>query len=196
MNKNSLEKTFEILAARLESNHAPPQKIAVCGGAALIACGLLPRTTTDVDIVALLSEQDELISPAPLPEPLVTAANEVAALTSLPQDWLNNGPSRDQGGLFQMGLPNGLQNRLHKKEYGPYLTVFFIDRFDQIHFKLYAGVDRGGYHITDLAALKPTDEELYQAAQWACTHDISAAFVALLKTLLKDMGHESVAARL
>jgi len=196
LNIHHLESTLHLLAARLESNGAVTQKLVVCGGAALIATGLLPRSTTDVDVVALVSEEDELISPAPLPESLIRSAREVAAITSLPENWLNNDPSRNRGGLFQMGLPEGLQQRLHKREYGPCLTVFFIDRFDQIHFKLYAAVDRGGYHINDLEALNPSDEELFRAAQWARTHDISQAFAELLKILLKDMGHENVAARL
>ena len=74
--------------------------------------------------------------------------------------------------------------------------MFFIDRLDQIHFKLYAAVDRGGYHINDLEALKPNDEELLQAARWSRTHDVSQSYADLLKKLLKDIGYESVAVQL
>jgi hypothetical protein len=47
---------------------------------------LVERTTRDVDIVALADEDGALIDPAPLPEPLVGAAREVAEDLSLPGD--------------------------------------------------------------------------------------------------------------
>ena len=92
-----------------------------------------------------------------------------------------------------MGLPEGFQERLHVRVYGSHLTVYFADRIDQIHFKLYAAVDRGGYHISDLEALRPTDDELTRAARWALTHDVSAEFAALLKRVLQALGHGKVA---
>ena len=100
---------------------------------------------------------------------------------------------RDEGGLFQMGLPEGFRERLHAQKYGNHLTVYFTDRIDQIHFKLYAAVDRGGYHISDLEALRPTAEELTQAACWALTHDVSQGFRMLLKRLLETLGYGNVA---
>lgn len=193
LNAQGLDEVFRLLDGRLTRAGAPPVHLVVCGGAALIAAGLLSRTTRDVDVVALLDERQCLIAPVPLPDHLVKAAGEVAEVLNLPKDWLNNGPSRDQGGIFQMGLPSGLQGRLHPKEYGERLTVWFIDRVDQIHFKLYAAVDRGGYHINDLEALKPTDAELVQAARWTLTHDVSDEFRGLLKTLLERLGYGDVA---
>lgn len=166
----------------------------VCGGAALVATGLLARTTVDVDIVALLdNDTRRLIAPVPLPGYLLAAASEVAEVLNLPEDWLNNGPSRDAGGLFQMGLPAGFRERLHPREYGSRLTVWFIDRTDQIHFKLYAAVDRGGYHISDLESLRPTDDEMTQASRWALTHDVSEEFHGLLKQTLEKLGYENAA---
>ncbi|MCX5769385.1 MAG: hypothetical protein NTZ09_03810 [Candidatus Hydrogenedentes bacterium] len=155
-----LARVFELLDGRLARNGAPRAGIVVCGGAAMIATGLVSRTTTDVDIVALVDDALLLVAPVPLPAHLIRAATEVAETLGLPADWLNNGPSRDEGGLFQMGLPEGFQERLHARVYGSHLTVYFADRIDQIHFKLYAAVDRGGYHISDLEALRPTDDEL------------------------------------
>lgn len=193
LNGQGLDEVFRLLDGRLTRLGAPPVHLVVCGGAALIAVGLLSRTTRDVDVVALLDEHQCLIAPVPFPNHLVKAAGEVAEVLNLPKDWLNNGPSRDQGGLFQMGLPAGFQGRLHPKEYGDRLTVWFIDRVDQIHFKLYAAVDRGGYHISDLEALKPTHAELMQAARWTLTHDVSDAFRGLLKTTLEGLGYGDVA---
>jgi hypothetical protein len=95
-----------------------------------------------------------------------------------------------------MGLPEGLQARLYTREYAGHLTVHFVDRLDQIHFKLYAAVDRGGYHVTDLETLKPTPTELNQAARWAHTHDVSEEFRQLLKQMLEALGYGNVAQRI
>ena len=193
MDNHQLDTVFRLLDGRLMRAGASPVHLVVCGGAAMIAVGLLLRTTRDVDIVALLEDGQRLVAPVPLPDHLLKAASEVAEVLNLPKDWLNNGPSRDEGGLFQMGLPNGLRERLHTHSYGSHLTIHFIDRLDQIHFKLYAAVDRGGYHVTDLEALKPTPAELAQAARWALTHDVSEEFRHLLKQTLERLGYGTVA---
>lgn len=106
-----IERALSLLNGRLARNGAPPTGIVVCGGAALIVLNLNPRTTNDVDIVALADEARALYTPAPLPEHLLQAAKEVALTLKLPVDWLNNGPSRNEGGLFQMGLPEGFAAR-------------------------------------------------------------------------------------
>ena len=95
-----------------------------------------------------------------------------------------------------MGLPEGFVGRLEKHGIGPCLTVHFIGRLDQIHFKLYASVDRGGYHIDDLLALHPADEELVAAAQWSMSHDVSEGYVLLLKELLRRIGYGNAAERI
>jgi hypothetical protein len=124
----------------------------------------------------------------------VEAATQVGRDLGLGSNWLNNGPSSGEGGLFQMGLPFGFASRLSRHHFGPRLTVYFIGRLDQIHFKLYAAADqRDPTHIEDLRALQPTDAELEAAARWAMTHDVSAGFREILQQLLKEMGHESVA---
>jgi len=135
------------------------------------------------------------VDPDPLPPALLQAVAEVATVLGLEANWLNNGPSRGDGGLFRMGLPAGFAERLRDVRYGPCLTVFYISRVDQIHFKLYTAVDRGGYHMRDLEILNPTDDELVQAARWAVQHDVSEDFRALLKGFLREIGHEAAANR-
>ena len=95
-----------------------------------------------------------------------------------------------------MGLPDGLGERLTYTTYGERLTDHFIDRIDHIYFKLYASVDRGGYHIEDLRALGPTAEEVEAAARWSMTHDVSEGFKMVLRRLLEELGYEDVAKRL
>jgi hypothetical protein len=169
-------------------------RVVICGGAALIATGLRSRTTHDADVVALVNPAGELVSPVPLPPFLLKAAEQAARDLGLLPNWLNNGPSRDEGGLFQMGLPAGFADRLTRQTFGPRLTVYFIGRLDQIHFKLYAAADqRDDTHIADLRALKPNDAELEAAARWTMTHDVSPGFRSVLQELLKEMGYASVA---
>ena len=195
MNSTTLDLAMRSLSSRLEENNSAPIEIVICEGSALIITGMIPRTTKDVDIVAILRD-GKLYSPAPLPKSLIQAAKEVAEDLGLDINWLNNGPSSGEGGLFQMGLPNGFAKRLHTHKYGKYLKAHFADRLDQIYFKLYAAVDRGGYHIQDLNELAPTPEELKDAALWCMTHDVSEGFAMVLKILLKELGHEYVAKQL
>jgi hypothetical protein len=194
MNPQNLDRAFTLLAGRLDLAQTEPVRLVVCGGSALIATGLSQRTTRDVDVVAMMDASNQLVTPDPLPDFLVKAAEEVARDLGLFDGWLNNGPSRDDGGLFQMGLPAGLVGRLTGKNYGQRLAVHFIGRLDQIHFKLYAAADqRDGTHLNDLKALHPSPSELEAAARWAMTHDVSEGFRMVLKELLTQLGHESVA---
>jgi len=194
---DNIDQALSLLAGRLELAQTDPVRLVICGGSALIAMSLRQRTTRDMDVVALLSAAQEPISPDPLPDFLLRAADQVARDLGLFEGWLNNGPSRGEGGLFQMGLPEGFVGRLTEKEYGPRLAIYFIGRLDQIHFKLYAAVDqRDGTHLNDLTALHPTAAELEAAARWAMTHDGSEGFKMVLKELLTQLGHESVAERI
>lgn len=187
-----LEQALHLLQDVLRLEEAAPMHLVVCGGSALIALGLVPRTTRDLDLLAL-EQEGRLVAPVPLPEPLVAAAAAVARSLGLPPNWLNNGPSSGEGGLFQLGLPEGLQDRLVTRVYGPALTVSFIGRTDQIPFKLWAAVDRGGYHIDDLLKLEPSAAEIRAAALWTLEKDASEGYRLLLGRLLADLGFADVA---
>lgn len=191
---DNLDRALKLLAGRLDIAQSEPIRLVICGGSALIAVGLRQGTTKDVDIVALLDSSFDLVSPDPLPPFLLEASKAVARDLGLFDTWLNNGPSSGEGGLYQMGLPNGIAKRLTAREYGPRLTVYFIGRLDQIHFKLYATVDQpDGTHLADLLALKPTDAEIEAAARWAMTHDVSEGFKSALKDITRKLGYGRVA---
>ncbi len=197
LDKTLVERAFRLLGQTLELEDVESFHIVVCGGASLIASSLVARTTKDVDVVALLDSSDQLVSPAPLPEALLDAAATVAEDLALPADWLNNGPSRGIGGLFQMGLPQGLASRLQRRDYGSRLSVHFVGRLDQIFFKVYAAVDQGpGRHAADLTSLQPTDSEIAAAARWAMTHDVSDGFRMVLKQMISGLGYSHVADKL
>ena len=184
---SKLNEALQLLNEQLILIDAPATEIVVCGGSALIATGLVPRTTQDVDIVALM-KAEVLVDSEPLPDYLLNAAGNVGTILSLPADWLNNGPASQ----FQMGLPPGFQERLTTVVVGKKLTVHYIGRYDQIFFKTFASADRGGYHVSDLQALNPSDEELIAAARWCMTQDTSEAFRMILKDMFKQLGWQNV----
>lgn len=200
MHELSLERlnlAFSLLGEYLEDEGSKPFHLVVCGGAALIACSLVARTTADVDIVALLNEESDVISPDPLPHKILQGATLVQKTLDLPENWLNNAPSRDPGGLFQTGLPEGLSGRLTRQNFGPKLSVYFLNRYDQIHLKLYAATDSGpGRHVEDLLKLKPSGPELEAAAQWALTQDSSGGFRTMLVSMLNQLGFKNEAGRI
>lgn len=191
------DQALRLLSSRLALAGAPAYNLVVCGGTALVATELVMRVTRDVDIVAMVDADGNLIDPAPLPTPLIAAAQEIAEDLDLPDNWLNNGPSSGKGGLFRLGLPDDLLERLTWKTFGDNLNVGFIGRYDQIHFKLYAAVDQmGSYHATDLQSLEPTEEELLAAANWSRSHDPSEGYLQSLKWFLEKFGYERVAGKL
>jgi hypothetical protein len=188
-----IEEALRYLAGILEIEEAPRIGLVVCGGTALAAMKFVARATKDVDIVALMDKNERLFDPAPLPENLIKAAKETAQALTLPDNWLNNGPSSGDGGLFRLGLPDGFAKRLTKVSFGKSLDVYFIGRLDQIHFKLYASIDRSGYHADDLRRLEPSTEELRTAAAWSFTHDPSEGYKEMAKLFLRSFGYEKVA---
>lgn len=164
--------------------------LIVCGGAALAELNLLQRTTKDIDVIGKFSEKD--IEYANFDTQFKEQVSIIADLLNLPSNWINTGPES----FLQTGLPPGLLDRLTKKSYGKNLTIGFISRIDQIFLKLYASVDRGGYHVDDLIKLEPSETELLKASRWVCNQDTSETFLLLLKSMLEQIGYKNVAGKL
>lgn len=141
-----------------------------------------------LDVVAL-GEGTKMVTAQPLPEDLVAAVVEVAALYGLAENWLNAGPTT----LLDFGLPKGFRSRTSTRVHGG-LVVHHADRFDQICFKLYATVDTDprSKHAQDLKRLTPTPEELVDAARWSRTHDPSDGFRSQLLQVLAWLGADDV----
>ena len=199
LDKTMIEHVLGLLGALLERRLADPVGLVVCGGSALIAGGLVPRVTKDVDIVALCDANDRLIYAEPLPSGLLTAADAVGAEVGLQRGWLNSGPCMmlDER-LPNQGLPEGFASRLVRRRFGTVLTVLFIGRRDQVFFKLFAAADKGGpsYHLDDLRALNPTQEEYGAASRWAMIQDPSPAFAQTVDAMLRAIGFGHVADKL
>jgi hypothetical protein len=166
-------------------------ELVVVGGSALLARGIIDRTTRDIDVVAF-DEGAGLIPADPLPEPLERARDLVARDLVVDPEWLN-GRASD---IARFGLPEGFMSRVETRRYGSALVVHYASRYDLIHFKLHAFVDRGdvgGKHAEDLRALAPTRDELVAAARWTTTHDPSEGYRWMLERALAYLGVENAA---
>jgi len=195
ISKKNKEDIFEALDRQIDLCNGSPISLVVCGGTALFALGLVLRTTKDVDVLgeAVYSEKEIIVKKIDrFPERFLQAAKVVERDFELPKEWINIGPASQ----VELGLPVGFEKRLVGRRYGKYLTIYFISRLDQIHFKLYAALDRAGYHVDDLFALKPTKQEMEMAARWVLTQDVSEGFKVILKDFLRKKGYDDIAQRI
>lgn len=194
-----LERSLTLLGALLSKSSSPEISLIVCGGSSLVANRLVSRTTKDVDIIAFLDENKQIIKAEPFPEFLKRAADVVQIELQLPDNWLNNGPwLLINFNLSNSGLPQGFLDRLKYKKYSSSLNVYFIDRIDQIHFKLYAAADKGGpsYHLDDLISLSPDNDEIYEAVLWTFIQNPSPEFREIMITMLEAIGYGNIAKRI
>lgn len=178
----SLEEALVVLG-QLLADRGHFYEIVAIGGGSLLLLKQLDRTTKDLDLVALI-KNGQCISAEPLPHALLQAADEVGIALNFSKNWLNTGPAS----LFDMGLPSGFMNRLHKRQYKG-LTIYLADRLDQIYFKLYACVDQGpkSKHFSDLLSLKPSPEELKEAKSWCVSHDVSDSFESEINKAIESI---------
>ncbi|MFA5891684.1 MAG: hypothetical protein WDA27_12155 [Actinomycetota bacterium] len=180
--REELERALTVLGETLRARNLRFELVAV-GGSSLLLLGLMHRPTQDLDIVALMRDGHPSTA-VPLPDELLTAASDVAAVLGLGPKWLN----AESSGLFDLGLPRGFDERLETRIYGG-LVLHLAGRFDQIHFKVYAAADgMSPKHIDDLRRLTPSREELLAAGRWAMSHDVSMGFRMLLVRTLADLG--------
>ncbi|MCF6192217.1 MAG: hypothetical protein L3J76_03645 [Candidatus Hydrothermae bacterium] len=190
-----VDRVLRALDRELALQGSPPVSLVVIGGAALNVLGLVERTTRDVDVLCGIESSGDnirLVRLREFPPTLQTAAQRVQEAFQLSANWLNLGPASQ----FDLGLPEGFEHRLIRKTYGNHLTVYLASRLDQIHFKLFASVDRGGYHVADLQALHPSPDELEQAARWVLQLDVSEVFRIILFDFLRKHGYANVVGRL
>jgi len=195
LEKNRIDRVLSLLGDRLEAIPGEPVALLVCGGASLIATSMTTRgTTKDIDVVAIVRNGTSLEKANPFPENVAKGIAQVAEMLDQPANWMNPGPTD----LLDAGLPDGIMSRLAEtRRYGKALTVHFVGRTDQIHFKVFAAADTGpGRHLEDLRALRPSPDEIEQAARWAVQQDPSDGFLMVLKDMLRKIGYEQVADRI
>ena len=186
MQLEEIESALRILGAVLQ-DRGTPFGLLIVGGGNLLLLGLIDRPTADVDVIGV-KDGTHYRQATELPEPLLSAAADVADALGIPAKWINSGPAS----LMEFGLPLGWEERIEVRQYGA-LEIHLMSRFDQICFKLYAATDRGpdDKHFHDLVQLRPTKEELLTAATWTRTHDPSEGFRSMLIGCLERFGVEA-----
>jgi hypothetical protein len=186
-NKQQIQEALSRIGKRLAVADTGEFALLVCGGAALNLAGIIQRPTRDVDVLGLVKGTNPArITAEQVPTELSRAAELVAMELDLPSDWLNDAAMNVQ----QLGLPPGILKRAHRLDYGPCLTVFFIDRQDQVALKLYAAIDRkkGQRHLKDLEAIEPTKAEMEAAVHWLLDRKTSRQFHAAIKSVAEALG--------
>jgi hypothetical protein len=186
-----LDLALRRLNARLAYADMEPFEIVVCGGAAMIVLNLVSRPTRDVDVLAILKPKLEGTDEPQLPSEVRRLVAEIGKELDIKDDWLNFGPVR----LLRLGVSPGLLERATRVRYGEFLTVRFVDRLDQVAFKIFAAMDpkEGLRHLADLLEFKPTESEARHAATWLLDRNTSSDFTDKLRQVLDRIGHERIA---
>jgi hypothetical protein len=194
-NAEAIDGALQRLGKRLLYEYAEPITLVVCGGRALNVLDIASRTTRDVDVLAIVEETPEgirLRHDQPLSKAFSEIVGEVGRDLGLPGDWLNMGP-RDV--LRVYGAPQGMTERWERREYGPSLTVCFVSRLDQVHFKLLAAADPEAEprHLEDLAQrMKPTEEEVRTAVGWLLGRKTSSWFRGNVRRAVEALGYDNI----
>jgi hypothetical protein len=191
--KQQIQEALSRTGRRLALADAGEFALLVCGGSALNLAGLIQRPTRDVDVLGLVKgPEPATVAAQQLPEDVTRAAEWVAMDLGLPSDWLNDAALDVQ----RLGLPPGILQRAHPLGFGPCLTVYFIDRQDQVALKLYAAIDRkkGQRHLKDLEAIKPTKAEMEAAVRWLLDRQTSAQFREAVQSIARGLGFSKLSA--
>jgi hypothetical protein len=146
------------------------RELIICGGAALIAMGIVARETRDVDVLLPVLDPE-----------LHSAAKKIGKALDLNEGWLNNGP-RD---LIQ-ALTKGWESHCTDVFRSTNLVIRSIGRSDLICSKLYAAADRPE-HLPDLVALKPSETELEAARTWVLARDASEIWPRIVQECAEEV---------
>lgn len=192
-NATEIAGALQRLGKRLLYEHSESISLLVCGGSALNVLNIARRTTRDVDVLAIVEETKNGIHlryDRALPKEFCGIVAEVGHDLGLPYDWLNMGP---KDVLHVYGLPPGMTDRWERREYGPSLTVYFVSRLDQVHFKLLAAADPKAEprHMEDLVQrIKPTAEEVRTAVSWLLGRETSSWFRGNVRRAVEALGYD------
>ena len=183
-NKTEIDRALTELGRQLARLDSSEVRI-LCGGAsALCMLEILSRSTMDVDALAILGKGGALTKIRRFPKELQMAIQRTATTLGLDEEWFNASATE----LLRLGLPKGVVSRSarHRKQYGPCLTVQFLDRLDQVALKLFASMDPVKFrrHLEDLVSMKPKTKEIDHALDWMLGWKTSPAFRKRLSSIL------------
>ncbi|MBU3665512.1 MAG: hypothetical protein FGM15_06495 [Chthoniobacterales bacterium] len=183
--KADVERALTEPGRQMALRDADPVTVLCCGASALCVVGALSRRTLDVDAVGMIDAEGRIVASEDF-SPEMDAAITAAGLSlSLNPGWFNMAASP----ILARGLPPGAIERSakHSADFGPCLTVRFMDRLDLIALKMSAALDplEGRRHIEDLVAIDPTRGELKHGADWVATWPSGPSFRQAFYRLLE-----------
>ena len=186
-NKTEIDRALMELGRQLARLDSSEVRI-LCGGAsALCMLEILSRSTMDVDALAILGKGGALTKIRRFPKELEMAIRRTATTLGLDESWFNASAME----LLRLGLPKGVVSRSarHRKQYGPCLTVQFLDRLDQVALKLFASMDPVKFrrHLEDLVAMEPKAKEIDHALDWMLEWKTNSAFRKRLAYILTGL---------
>ncbi len=165
---------LQLMGEFMDSENSPDLRLVVSGGAALIANGIVDRSTHDLDVFAQRELEGDLRPGNPLPDWFIDLVKRVAKQESLPENWINSATSIVANGLAM--LPADCLQDLDEICFGDRLGVSFLKREAQIFLKVYAYFGRiEERDRIDLKALSPSVEELESALGWVQNHGLVGA---------------------
>ena len=174
--KEEIEWALSTLSRRMALTGAEDLEVLCCGASALCVLGLLSRSTMDVDVLGIISDEKEVIPCEHFSLEMEAAIAASGRELGLPDDWFNGSAST----LLQQTLPTGAleRSKKHRQEFGPCLVVRFLDRMDQVALKLFAAMDPkdGQRHLRDLEDISPTRSEITHAITWMTSWKSNQAF--------------------
>lgn len=191
--KEEIDRALSTLSRRMALSGAQDLEVLCCGASALCILGLLSRSTLDVDVLGIISDEKEVTPCEHFSPEMETAISESGRELGLPDDWFNGSAST----LLQRSLPTGTleRSKKHRKEFQPCLVVRFLDRMDQVALKLFAAMDPkdGQRHLRDLEEISPTRQEITHAIAWMMGWKCNQAFRDRLAYLVEGFDFADLA---
>lgn len=155
----------------MDEAKTPELRLVVSGGAALIATGIINRSTIDIDVFAQRELEGDLIPGNPLPEWFTRLTSRVAEIEKLPRKWINADTSLVMNGLEM--LPAECFRDLHEEDFGTRLRVCFLRGKAQIYLKAYAICGRDEPRDSeDFRALHPTADDVTRCIEWMIQNEL------------------------
>jgi len=191
--KEEIERALSTLSRRMALSGAHDLEVLCCGASALCILGLLSRSTMDVDVLGIISDEKEVLPCEHFSPEMESAIAASGRELGLPDDWFNGSAST----LLQRSLPSGTleRSKKHRQVFGACLAVRFLDRMDQVALKFFAAMDPkdGHRHLQDLEEIAPTRPEIIHAITWMTAWKSNQAFRDRLAYLVEGFDFPDLA---
>lgn len=191
IDKERAHRAFLALERILNLETEEDVDLLVCGGMALIITGeVRRRRTRDIDCIGFVEKErsgELAIRMAQESDFFIEAKRRVAALFSLPDEWLNF----DAGALAPFSPPEGILERAEVIRLGERLTVRVCSRRDMVTLKMLGAASGEGREkdLDDLTEMQISESEARQALDFCLARDIDRQRLAVV---LESLGYEGL----